>query len=195
MHFHQWKRRELITLIGGAAASSVSWPLAARAQQQAKLPTVGFLGTSTPAAWSQWTAAFVQRLHELGWSHGRTVTIEYRWAESRSERFPQLAAELARLKVNVIFTAGVVSVTAAKEATSVIPIVFALANDPVGSGLVASLARPGANITGLSTLIADTTGKRLELLRETVPTLRRLAVMANVGFPDASLEMGVVEPL
>ena len=184
------RRREFITLLGGAAAA---WPLAARAQQPAKLPTIGFLGASTPSAQSQWVAAFVQRLRELGWIEGRTVAIEYRWAEGRSERFAEIAAEFVRLKVDVIVTAGTAAVLAAKQATSVIPIVFAVAGDPVGSGLVASLARPGGNVTGLSIQATDLAGKRLELLREVVPGLRRLAIMANVGNPGAVLEMGEVQ--
>jgi putative tryptophan/tyrosine transport system substrate-binding protein len=137
------KRREFITLLGGAAAA---WPLAARAQQ-AKLPTIGLLGASTRSNWSHWTAALVGRLRELGWVEGRTVAIEYRWAEGRSERFAEFAAEFVRLKVDVIVTAGA-AVVAAKQATSTIPIVFAVAVDPVGSGMVASLARPGGNVTG-----------------------------------------------
>jgi ABC-type uncharacterized transport system substrate-binding protein len=179
------KRRDLITLLGGAAAA---WPLAARAQQPGKLPTIGFLGASTSSNWSHWTAAFVQRLRELGWIEGRTVAIEYRWAEGRSERFAEFAAEFVRLKVDVIFSVGSAA-TAAKQATSTIPIVFAMAGDPVGSGMVASLARPGGNVTGLSIQSSDLAGKRLELLREVIPTLRRLAILANVGNPASVLEM------
>jgi putative tryptophan/tyrosine transport system substrate-binding protein len=140
------RRRHFMTLLGGAAAA---WPLAARAQQPTKLPTIGYLGTAVPSAWSPWTAAFVQRLRELGWIEGRTVVIEYRWAEGRVERYGEIAAEFVRLKVDVIVTVGTAA-AAAKQATSVIPIVFAVAADPVGSGLVASLARPGGNVTGLS---------------------------------------------
>jgi putative ABC transport system substrate-binding protein len=139
------KRRYFITLLGGAAAA---WPLAAQAQQPAKLPIIGYLGTAVPSAWSPWTAAFVQRLRELGWIEGRTVAIEYRWAEGRSERYIDIAAEFVRLKVDVIVTVGTAA-AAAKQATSVIPIVFAVAADPVSSGLVASLSRPGGNVTGL----------------------------------------------
>jgi ABC-type uncharacterized transport system substrate-binding protein len=139
-------RREFITLLGGATV----WPLAARAQQPGKVPIIGFLGASTPSATSQRSAAFVQRLRELGWIDGRTVAIEYRWGEGRSERFTEVAAEFVRLKVDVIVTEGPASVVAAKQATSVIPIVLPAAGDPVGSGLVASLARPGGNVTGLS---------------------------------------------
>jgi putative ABC transport system substrate-binding protein len=181
------RRREFITLLGGAAAAG---PLGARAQQAGKLPTIGFLGAQTPAAQSQWTAAFVQRLRELGWIEGRTVAIEYRWAEGRSERYAEIAAELVRLKVDVIVTIGTATVVAAKQATSVIPIVFASAGDPVGTGLVASLSRPGGNVTGVSSQSHDTASKRLELLREVVPGLRRLAILANVGNSANVLEMG-----
>jgi putative tryptophan/tyrosine transport system substrate-binding protein len=145
------RRREFITLLGGAAA----WPLAARAQQPAKVPTIGFLGASTPSGQSKSVTAFVQRLRELGWIEGRTVTIEYRWGEGRNERFADIAAEFVRLKVDVIVTSGVAALVV-KQATSVIPIVFAVAADPLGTGLVASLARPGGNVTGLSTQFADT---------------------------------------
>jgi putative ABC transport system substrate-binding protein len=182
------KRREFITLLGGAA---VAWPLAARAQQPA-MPVIGFLSVTTPSDASQRTTAFVRRLHELGWIEGRTVAIEYRWAEGRGERYTEIAAEFVRLKVDVIVTAGG-AVLATKHATSVIPIVFAVANDPVGAGLVASLARPGGNVTGLSLQFTDVAGKRLELLREIVPGLRRLAIMANVGYPGAVLEAAEVQ--
>jgi len=181
------KRREFTTLFGGAA---VAWPLAARAQQAGKLPTIGFLGQSTRSAASEWVAAFVQRLRELGWMEGRTITIEYRWSEGRAERFAQIAAEFVRLKVDVILTSGTPEVLAAKQATSVIPIVFATAGDPVGNGLIASLARPGGNVTGMSLQSNDTAGKRVELLREVVPSLRRLAILANVGNPFSVLELG-----
>jgi putative tryptophan/tyrosine transport system substrate-binding protein len=183
------KRREFITLLGGAAAA---WSFASRAQQPAKLPTIGFLGPLSLSAETKWTAAFVQRMREHGWTEGRTVVIEYRWAEGRSERFAEIAAEFVRLKVDVIVTAATVSVIALKQATSVIPIVFAAAGDPVGTGLVASLARPGGNITGLSIQSADIASKRLELLHEVVPNLRRLAIMATGG-PIGVLEMGEVQ--
>jgi putative ABC transport system substrate-binding protein len=183
------RRRDFMTLLGGATAA---WPLAARAQQPAKLPTIGFLGGTTPATWSLFVAAFVQRLRELGWIEGRTIAIEYRWAEGRGERFAEIAAEFVRLNVDVIVTVGG-AVLAAKQATSLIPIVFAAAADPVGSGLVASLARPGGNVTGLSSQFTDLAGKRLELLREMVPSLRRLAIMANAGYPAAVLEMAEVQ--
>ena len=185
MRFDQLHRREVIALLGGAAA----WPLAARAQQTGKLPTIGFLGSTTPAAQSQLTAAFVQRLRELGWIEGQTVTIEYRWAEGRSERFAEFAAEFVRLKVDVILTHNTPPVLAAKHATSVIPIVFATAADPVDTGVVASLARPGGNVTGLSSQTPDVAGKRIELLREVVPGLHRFAILANPDNSYVALEL------
>jgi len=180
------RRREFITLLGGAVAA---WPLSARAQQPGKLPKIGFLGTGSPSSWRAWTAAFVQRLNELGWVESRTVAIEMRWAEGRSERFAEIAAELAGLKVDVIVTSGL-AIPAAKQVTSVIPIVFAVASDPIGTGMVASLARPGGNVTGLSQQSRDLAGKRLELLREIQPSLRRLAVMGNAVSPGFTLEIG-----
>jgi len=184
------RRREFITLLGGAAAA---WPFVAPAQQMGKLPTIGFLGASTSAAASQWTAAFVQRLRELGWIEGRTVAIQYRWAEGRAERFAEIAAEFIKLKVDVVATYGTPGTAAAKQATSTIPIVFASVGDPVGAGVVASLARPGGNVTGLSNQTADLVGKRLDLLREVVPGLRRLAILVNIGNPTVVLEMGEVK--
>jgi putative tryptophan/tyrosine transport system substrate-binding protein len=183
------KRRDFITLLGGAAAV---WPLAARAQQAGKLPTIGFLGASKPSAWSDWVAAFEQRLRQLGWIEGRTIAIEYRWAEGRSERYAEIAAEFVRLKVDIIVTAGG-AVPAVKQATSAIPIVFAVANNPIGAGLVASLSRPGGNVTGLSVQAPDLVGKRLELLQQVLPSLRGLAIMANAGYPAAVHEMGEVQ--
>jgi putative tryptophan/tyrosine transport system substrate-binding protein len=180
------RRREFIVMLGGAAAA---WPLAARAQQAGKLPTIGFLGAS-PSIESQRVAAFVQRLRELAWIDGRNLAIEYRWAEGRNERYTEAAAELVRLKVDVIVTVATPATLAAKQATSVIPIVFGAASDPVGTGLVESLARPGGNVTGLSNQISDTGGKKLEFLREVVPSLRRLAILANVGNPAVVLDMG-----
>jgi putative tryptophan/tyrosine transport system substrate-binding protein len=182
------KRRAFITLLAGAAA----WPLAARGQQPGKLPTIAFLGGPTASAAGQWVAAFVQRLRELGWIEGRTVAIEVRWADGRSERFAEIASEFVRLKVDVIVTAGP-PVFAAKQATSVIPIVFATVADPLGSGLVASLARPGGNVTGLSLTSPELASKRLELLREVIPGLRRLAIMANADYPPAVRELDEVE--
>jgi putative ABC transport system substrate-binding protein len=185
------RRREFITFLGGAAA----WPLAARGQQGAKLPTIGFLGQSTRSAASEWVAAFVQRLRQLGWIESRTIAIEYRWGEGLTERAAEIAVEFIRLNVDVIVTSGTPQVLAAKQATSVIPIVFATAGDPVGTSLVASLARPGGNVTGLSNQNVDTDGKRLELLREVLPSLRRLAILANIGNPAAVLEMAAVQAM
>jgi putative ABC transport system substrate-binding protein len=169
--------RHFSTLLGGAA---VAWPLAARAQQAGKLPIIGFLGATTPTIHGQWAAAFVQRLRELGWIEARNIAIEYRWAEGRNERYAEIESEFVRLKVDVIVTWGTAPVVAAKRATAVIPIVFTTAGDPVATGLVASLARPGGNVTGLSNQIPDLAGKRLELLREIIPgDLRRLAILSN----------------
>jgi putative tryptophan/tyrosine transport system substrate-binding protein len=184
------ERRKFLATLGGAAAA---WPLAARAQQAVRRPTIGFLGPTTPSAQTQWVAAFLERLRELGWVEGRTVAIAYRWAEGHTERLAEIATEFVRLKVDVIVTYGTPQVIAAKQATSVIPIVFALVGDPVGAGLVASLARPGANVTGLSLQTTDTATKRIELLREVVSSLRRLAILANVGNPASRLEMGELQ--
>jgi putative ABC transport system substrate-binding protein len=184
------KRREFITLVGGMSATA--WPLRARAQQPGKLPVIGFLGASTASSQSQWAIAFAQRLRELGWIEGRNLAIEYRWAEGRSERVAEAIAEFVRLKVDIIVTHSNALVAAAKQATSLIPIVFGAAGDPVGTGLVASLARPGGNVTGLSLQQTDTAGKRLQLLREVAPGFGRLAIMANVGNAAAVLEMADV---
>jgi len=187
---HRRTRREFITLLGGAAAT---WPLAARAQQARRLPTIGFLGSGTAAALGGWTAAFVKRLGELGWIEGRTVAIEYRWAEGRNERSAEFAAEFVRLNVDAIVTVGTPTTVAATHATSIIPIVFVAAGDPVGTGLVASLARPGGNVTGVSNQQSDVTPKRLELLREVVPGLSRLAIIGNTENSVTAQEMGEVE--
>src|SRR5215510_4504849 len=183
------RRRELILTLGGVAAA---WPLAAHAQPSGKLATIGFLGGGTEPGTRTWLAALVQRLRELGWIEGRTVAIEVRWAEGHFDRFADIAAEFIRLKVDVIVTAGP-PVFAAKQATSVIPIVFATVADPLGSGLVASLARPGGNVTGLSLTSPELAGKRLELLRELVPRLRRLAILANADYPPAMRELDEIE--
>ena len=172
-------------LIGGAAAV---WPLVSFAQQAGKRPTIGFLGADA-LAFAPWTAAFVARLRELGWIEGRTIEIEYRWSEGRPERYAEIAAEFVRLKVDVIVTVGS-AVPIVKQATSTIPIVFAVGIDPVGSGLVATLAKPGGNVTGLSIQANELAGKRLELLREAVPPLRRLAILFNADNTQPVLEMG-----
>jgi len=181
------RRRDFIKIIAGSAAV---WPFAAHAQQPAKLPTIGFLGANNASFERASTDAFVQRLRELGWIENQTVAIEYRWAEGREERFAEIVAEFIRLKVNVILTYATPSSLAAKKATAVIPIVFAAAGDPVGTGLVASLARPGGNITGLSIQQTDLASKRLELLREVLPGLRKVAILVNIGSPNSVLEMG-----
>jgi putative tryptophan/tyrosine transport system substrate-binding protein len=174
------RRREFLVTLGGAV---VSWPLAARAQQAGKLPTIGFVG-SNASGWGPWTAAFVARLHDLGWIEGRTVGIEYRWSEGRPERIAEIAAEFVRRNVDIVVTNDS-SAPTIKQATSVIPIVFVLGNDPIGTGLVTNLARPGGNVTGLSVQQTETDSKRLELLREVVPRLRRVAVVANFGNPSS----------
>jgi putative tryptophan/tyrosine transport system substrate-binding protein len=183
------KRREFIRLLGGAAASV---PFAVRAQQADKLPTIGILGSSS-AAWGHWLGAFAQRLHELGWIENRTVTIDYRWTEGRNERYAEFATELARRNVDIILPLGTPAIIAAKKATSVVPIVFPLASDPVGEGLVASLAHPGGNITGLSNQQPDLAGKRLEILRDIIPGLRQLAVLANANNRTATLSVDEVQ--
>jgi putative tryptophan/tyrosine transport system substrate-binding protein len=183
------RRREFITLLGGATAA---WPLASRAQQAGLRPTIGFLGTGSSVAWTQWTAAFVRRLGELGWIDGGNLTIEYRWAEGRAERYVEVVAEFVRLKVDVIVTGGS-AIPAAIQATSTIPIVFALAVDATREGIITNLARPGGNVTGLSALSSETASKRLQILSEVIPGLRRLAVLGNVGHAGAADEMREVQ--
>jgi putative tryptophan/tyrosine transport system substrate-binding protein len=178
------RRRDLIVIVGGVA----TWPLAARAQQ----PVIGYLGSSTPATQGQWLAAFVQRLHELGWIEGRNVAVETRWASGDAAHATQIVAEFLQLKAAVIVTTGTPMTAVAKQATSAIPIVFISAAAPVNTGFVSSLARPGGNITGLSNQSEDTPGKRLELLQEVIPSLRRLAVFGNAANPVAVLEMNEV---
>src|SRR3984893_994595 len=170
------KRREFITLLSGAVAV---WPLAARAQQPGRLPTVGILGPTTPSAQPQWAIGFLPRLRELGWVEGRTVAIESRWAEGRSERFAEIAAEFVRLKVDTIVTSGAVAVLAAKAVTAGVAIIFVGAGDPVGNGLVASLARPGGNITGFANLEFSIAGKWADLLKQMAPSIARVALVFN----------------
>ena len=183
------KRREFITLFGGAAA----WPLAARAQQTAKLPTIGLVGAAIPSTQGTWIAAFVQRMRELGWIENRAVAIEVRWAEGRNERYSEIAAEFVRLKVDVIVTVATPAVLAARQATSTIPIVFAVVGDPVGSGLVKSLAHPGGNVTGLSQMGRDLAAKRLELLRDVLNDIRQVGVLVNAENPAAVAELGEIQ--
>jgi len=184
------KRRDFIKAAG---VSILGFPLAAQAQQPAKLPVIGFLGANTPAAQRRSTEALIQRLRELGWNEGRNIAIEYRWAEGSSERSPKLMAEFVELPVDVIVTHAPLNVIAAKRATSTIPIVFAAVGDPVGIGVVASLSRPGGNVTGLSLQSADLAGKRLEILREILPGLRRVVVLTNADSPNAALEIREVQ--
>jgi putative tryptophan/tyrosine transport system substrate-binding protein len=179
------KRREFIAGLGGA----VAWPFAARAQQPAKLPTIGYLG-GTPRG--QFDPAFLGRLRELGWIEDRNIAIEYRSSGGNSERSAEIATEIVHLKVDVIVAAGTINALAAKRATSEIPIVFPVAGDPVGLGLVASLARPGGNVTGLTNQLTDLAGKRVEILREVVPRLRRLAIMVYES-PLGDLELREVQ--
>jgi putative ABC transport system substrate-binding protein len=183
------RRREFIALFGGAAAV---WPRAARAQPTA-MPERGCVGATTVLGASARTAAFVEQLRKLGWVDGQTIMIQYRWAEGRVDRAAEIAAEFVQLKVDVIVTSGVPGVLAAKRATSAIPIVFTVVADPIGSGLVASLARPGGNITGLSNQSTDIAGKRLDLLREVIPGLRRLAIIADVDNPESVIELREVQ--
>jgi putative ABC transport system substrate-binding protein len=185
-------RRRFAALLGGAALAPALGPLPALAQKN-KLPTIGFLGATTPTVWSPFVAAFLGRLRELGWIDGRNIAIEYRWAEGRGERYAAFAAELAQSKVAVIVTAGTGPIIAVMKTTSDIPIVFAAAGDPVGTKLVASLARPGGNVTGLSNQQTDLAGNRIEVLRDIVPGLKRLAVMGNVNVPNVTLEMKEVQ--
>jgi putative tryptophan/tyrosine transport system substrate-binding protein len=184
------RRREFLGVLGGAA---IAWPVAARAQQAGKVPTIGYLGGGGPTSQRAWVDAFVQRLRELGWIEGRTVAIEFRWGEGRAERYAEIAAEFVRLKVDVILAGGTEAAIAAKQATSIIPIVFPTAGDPVGSRLVASLARPGGNVTGLSNLGTGLAAKRLELLREVFPGLRRLAVMINTDYSGGVTERDEID--
>src|SRR5262245_698911 len=189
MQSNQLKRREFIKAMAGLATA---WPLQARAQQPRILPTIGFLLTGTASSHGPWCAALAQRLRELGWIEGRTIAIEYRVAEGHKERFAEIAAEFVRLQVEVIVSTGAAA-TEVMHATSVIPVVFALWGDPIGSGYIASLARPGGNVTGLSMQSSDIAGKRLQLLREVIPGLRRLAILGNFGNPNTVLEMGEVQ--
>jgi putative ABC transport system substrate-binding protein len=184
------RRRDFVK---GVAASTTTWSAAVLGQPAAKPPIIGFLGASSLSSINQFVAAFVQRLRELGWIDGDTVSIEYRWAEGSNERMMEIAAEFVRLKVDVIATIGNAAAAIAKQATSSIPIVFAVAGDPVGTGLVNSLAKPGGNITGMSLQQTDTAGKRLELLRELVPNLRRLAIIVNPNNRVSVLESREVQ--
>jgi putative ABC transport system substrate-binding protein len=179
------RRRDFITLLGGTLALA---PLAAHAQQPGKIPTIGFFGPASAEAWAPWTKAFVDRLADLGWIDGRTVNIVFRWATGHGDSFGEIAAELVKLKVDLIVTSGSTTLQTKKQ-TAEIPIIFALASEPVATGMVASLARPGGNVTGLSLEAPDLAGKRLGLLHEAAPKLRRLAVLTDVTYPASVLEM------
>ena len=183
------RRREFVRAILGLATA---WPLTLRAQQP-KPPTIGYFGATAAVAEKSRTDAFVQRLAELGWIEGQTVAIDYRWAESQTERFPEIAAELVQHRVDIIVATSIAAVLACKQATTVIPIVFPLAGDPLATGLVANLARPGGNVTGLSNQGADLAGKRLEVLREVNPGLRRFAVLANAEYPGRISEIADIQ--
>ena len=180
------RRRDFVILLGGGI---LVWTQRVSAQQPGELPIIGYMGQGTPAAEAKRVSAFVERLRELSWIE-RTVLIEYRWTEGRSDLAADIAAEFVRRKVDVIVTAATPLILAAKQVTSAIPIVFSVAGDPVSSGLVTSLARPGGNVTGLSVLSTDLARKRLGLLRELVPGLRRVAIMGNVGNPVIVHESG-----
>ncbi len=185
------QRREFITLLGGAAAT---WPLAARAQQKS-MPVIGLLGFGLPDRGTPNVAAFRQGLRELGYIEDRNILIEYRWAEGKPERFPDLAAELVAVKVDVIVTAGgTLAALAAKRATTTLPIVFAVVGDPVAEGLVTSLARPGSNVTGLSNVATDLVGKWIELLKQVVPGVSLVALLLKPdSMPDSAKEVRLKE--
>ena len=185
-------RRAFIGLCGGLFAA---WPCAAEALLSGRIPTIAYLGPSTPALDSYRLPAFIERLRELGWIQGRTVALEYRWAEGRDDHLAQIAAEFVRRRVDVIVTSATLPSLAMKRATSTIPIVFVTVGDPVGTGLVASLARPGGNVTGLWQEETYAAGKRVEMLREIIPNLRHLGIMANGGNPSATLQMRQVEAM
>jgi putative ABC transport system substrate-binding protein len=184
------RRRDFITILGGTV---VSWPV--KAQPSGKPPIIGYLGANSASAQRDWTAAFLEGLREHGWIDGRNVVIEYRWADGRGERYDEIAAEFVRLKVSVIVAAGNEAAIAAKRATPVIPIIFPVAGDPVGTGLVASLAKPGGNATGISIQQTDLVSKRLELIREVVPNLRRMALMGSAHSPNSVKEMREVQAI
>jgi putative tryptophan/tyrosine transport system substrate-binding protein len=186
-------RRRVVGLLYGAATAPLLLPLYANARQPGRLPTIGFLGTTTPSVWSAFVAAFLRRLRELGWIDDNTVAIEYRWAQGRDELYAEFAAEFVHRNVDVIVTGGTDATIAAEKATAEIPIVFAAAGDPVGAGLVASLAHPGGNITGLSSEQTDLAGYRLQLLSEVIPSVRRVALLGNIGSPLIILEMAAAE--
>jgi putative ABC transport system substrate-binding protein len=189
MQFGQLKRREFITVFVGASA----WPLVGRAQSPRKLRTIGFLVSGAPVSHGPWFGALAERLRELGWIENRNIKIEYRWAEGRPELYTEIANEFVRMNVDVIVALGAGPVLAAKRATTTIPIVFPASGDPVGTGLVQSLKQPGGNVTGLSLQQAELGTKRIELLREVLPDLRRLAILTNLSNPVNQVELGEIQ--
>ena len=182
-------RRQMIVALSGAAA----WPIAARAQQMGKVPRIGYLGSSSPSLEPHFVEAFRQKLRELGHIEGENIAIEYRWAEGQDRRLPELATELVRLQPNVIVTAGTPGALAAMQATKTIPIVMASSGDPVGAGLVTSLARPGGHVTGFTIVGPQIEGKRLDLLKEAVPELSRVAVLWNPSYPASVSYFNTIE--
>jgi putative tryptophan/tyrosine transport system substrate-binding protein len=184
-------KKKIIGFALGALLHALCFPAAA--QQPAKIPRIGFLAGATPAAYSARIEAFRRGLHELGYVEGKNIVIEWRYAEGETERLPHLAAELVRLNVDVIVSGGPIPTRSAKQATVTIPIVMANDSDPVGNGFVASLARPGGNITGLSTLVPEISGKQLELLKEIVPKLARVAVLGNSTQPGTAQALKEIE--
>jgi len=184
------RRRELFAALGGAAAA---WPIVAWAQEARHVPIIGYLAPADPLIPSRTTGTFLQRLRELGWIEGQTITIESRWAAGRPERLDEIASEFLRLKVDLIVTSSTNDSVIMKQVAHEIPMVFAVSGDPVGAGLVASLARPGGNVTGLSIQQTDSAGKRIQLLREIVPGLHRLSILANPSSPNVMLEVTEVQ--
>ena len=185
-------RRVFFGLAVGSTACL--WSRLTSAQEAAKLPVIAFLGGATPAMWTTWTGAFVERLKALGWIDGQTAKLEFRWAQGRPELYTQFAQEFVNLKAKVIITSGA-AVPALIKTTSTTPIVFAVANDPVGAGMVKTLARPGGNATGISLQTLDLASKRFELLHDAIPNIRRLAMMADATFTQAMLEMNMIQEL
>ena len=180
------RRRDFMILTG---ASAVAWPRTVQGQQPAKIPVVGMLGAGTPASHGKWVAASVARLQELGWTDGRNVKIEYRWAEGRDDRMDEIATEFVRQNVDVIVASSNQAVNALMKLTAQIPVVAAAMSDPVSTGTVATLARPGGNVTGLAQQTTELVGKRIELLRQVAPDLHQVAVMGYAPSPGFPLEV------
>jgi putative ABC transport system substrate-binding protein len=187
------RRREFITLLSTAAAMSISWALAAHAQPSGKTYRIGFLGVASHAEYRRSVDALRAGLRQVGYEEGKNIVIEYRWAEGSYERLPELAAELVKLNVNVLVTHSTPGAQAAKQATSTIPIVVAAVGDPVAAGLVASLARPGGNLTGLTFFFAEICAKRVELIKEAIPALARLAVFVNPANPSHPIALAAMQ--